>query len=310
MAIAAMVGMVASICVAGCSKDRKAGDQAGSAKDTPGTEAPGTEPAGAPGTEPAPGAQAGDPGQPGAAVARTDRPGPPLYYDRALTRGELRKRSLRELSLMRNTIFALGGNTFRKSWLREHFGAQPCYQSRDTLDKSKISDIDWANVKLIAEVERSFDTSELEARKAALLSAIGAGEPTAEQRVELELLSTRLGKWVGPESVAQAKRSPLEDPSRLDAILTLAQIEDMSRRDLRLLRNTIYARRGYPFKSPILDDYFEGMDWYQVDSDYTDKRLTSVDWKNIKLIKSVEETLGGPISDNEHGHEIGWFDGA
>lgn len=234
----------------------------------------------------------------------------PLYSASKLGEAELRSRSLRELALMRNTIFARGGNTFRKAWLRDHFTAQPWYKPLPELDKSKITDVDWENVKIIAKVERSFSREELEGRQAALLQEIGQGTPTPEQRIELELLSTRLGKWVGPEAVAKAKRSPLEDPSALDSVLALEQLDNFSRRDLRILRNTIYARHGYPFESPILDDYFSAMDWYQRDESYSDKRLTDVDWKNIKLIKSVENTLGGPISDNEHGHEIGWFDGA
>lgn len=311
----AIGAVAASISVAGCSKNEKGDEQAPVADNAQASAAASADQAAAgqggsgQAAGQAAGEQAGTTDTAGTA-GTTDRPGPPLYHDRALTRDELGKRSLRELSLMRNTIFALGGNKFRKTWLREHFAAQPWYQPRDVLDKSKISDTDWANVKLIAEVERSIEKTELEARKAALLMAMGTGEPTAEQRVELQLLSTRLGKWVGPDSVIQAERSPLEDPSRLDAILDLEQIEDMSRRDLRLLRNTIYARRGNMFKSSILDVYFHSMDWYQPNPDYTDKLLTSVDWKNIKLIKSVEETLGGPISDNEHGQELGWFDGA
>ena len=46
-------------------------------------------------------------------------------------------------------------------------------------------------------------------------------------------------------------------------------------------------------------------------ADYTDQRLSAVDWKNIKLISSVEDSLGGPISDGEHfGRKYGWFGGA
>ena len=238
----------------------------------------------------------------------SDQPAATLYYDRKLTAEELRTRSLRELSLMRNTIFARGGNKFRKKWLSDYFSAQPWYKPSDKLDKSKISKADWDNVRLIAEVERSFTKDELNARKTNLLTAIGDGEPNVEQSIELALLSRRAGKWLGKKT--KTKLSPLEDPSRLDEILTVEELQDMSRKDLRLVRNTIYARHGYEFKSPILEDYFMFMDWYKPDPKFTEKMLSKVDWKNIKLVKSIEDELGGPMRDNEHGEEIGWFDGA
>ena len=52
------------------------------------------------------------------------------------------------------------------------------------------------------------------------------------------------------------------------------------------------------------------MEWYQADEAYTDDRLTAIDKKNIKLIKSVEESLGGPMTEHDHKVEDGWFSGA
>lgn len=254
----------------------------------------------------------GDEAQPDGDKAKNagqgDAPTAQYYFDRKLKKNELKDRSLRDLSLMRNTIFARGGNTFRKVWLNAYFSAQPWYAPRKKLDKSKITDLDWDNVKIIAEVERSFTKKQLKARKSTLLAEIGDGEPSDQQEVELKLLSRRLGKWIGKKT--KKKLSPLEDPSRLDEILELSELEDMSRKDLRLVRNTIYARHGYQFKSFILEEYFMFMDWYKPNPKFKEKMLSKVDWKNIKLIKSLENQLGGPMRDNEHGEEIGWFDGA
>ena len=292
--------------LAGCGKDKKDKSQE-TAQDKPVPVTPEV-------AKPKPDPAKPDPTQPKPEVAQP-KPDPakedaPLYFERALTKEELSGRSLRELALMRNTIFARGGNKFRKAWLDDHFSKQDWYKPQDKLDKSKISDLDWKNVKVIAEAERSFSKAQLDQRKKDLLAQIGAGQPTAEQRVELELISRRFGKWVGPAQVKAEKRSPLEDPGQLDRVLELSELDDMSRKDLRILRNTIYARRGYVFKSPILTDYFINMDWYKADEKYTDDRLSKVDWKNIKLVKSVENDLGGPVDDNEHGEEMDWFDGA
>ena len=85
----------------------------------------------------------------------------------------------------------------------------------------------------------------------------------------------------------------------LDRILKVDELRQLSLRDLRLLRNTIYARHGRPFKSQILQDHFSGMSWYKIDAAYADKLLSANDTRNIALIKSVENEFGGPLSDED-----------
>lgn len=248
-------------------------------------------------------------GEPAAAVPAA----PVLYFDRALTEADLTGRTLRELVLMRNTIFARAGNPFRKDWLDAYFRAQPWYQPQKAYDKAKISALDWQNAKAITTFETGLKRPDIEARAAAVKGRIQAGTATPEDRIELRLLSARLGKWQAePTSgtAADPNRSPLEDPSLLDTQLTNEQLANMSRRDLRLLRNTIYARHGYTFKSELLGQHFANYDWYTPDPAYTTARLTRLDWRNVKLIKTLEQSLGGPMTDHEHMDEDGWFSGA
>jgi YARHG domain len=80
-----------------------------------------------------------------------------------------------------------------------------------------------------------------------------------EGKIELRLASVRLGKWAGSPA---ADRAPLEDPSLLDKQLNVDSVKDFSRRDLRLLRNLIYARRGRQFKSELIRASFEAVDWF------------------------------------------------
>ena len=93
--------------------------------------------------------------------------------------------------------------------------------------------------------------------------------------------------------------SPLEDPKQLDHLITVDQLSNLSRRDLRILRNTVYARHGRKFKSVLLQAYFDNMEWYTQDPAFTEKSLTKIDTTNIRLIKSVEETMGGPLTEDE-----------
>jgi len=237
--------------LAACGKKPEAAPKpepiaAGTAAPTPATNGSSAKPAPTPTPTPVDTPGSIDASAPVAAAAHppgTGADGRPLYYDRALAAEDLDGRTLRDLSLMRNTIFARGGNPFRKPWLRAYFGAQPWYHALAQTDDAKLTAIDHANARLIADREASFARDQLLAMKDAIAAK---GAPSAEDEVELALISTRLGTWVGgdaPAAAGDAPRSPLEDPSRLDALLTLDDLESLSRRDLRILRNTVYARR-------------------------------------------------------------------
>ncbi len=231
---------------------------------------------------------------------------PPLYFDRAITDADLKGRTLRELTLLRNTIFARTGHTFRKPWLAQYFASQPWYVPRKTPDKTVLTRTDWENARRIGEAEANQDKATLLARAAAIRARQAAGKATAVDLVEVHLVSARLGRWVG-DAAATTKRSPFEDPGQLDRQLTAKELESLSRRDLRLLRNMVFARRGYTFKSELLRGYFEDTDWYRPDPAYSTKRLTPLDWRNVKLVKSVESSLGGALTDHAHKTEDGWF---
>lgn len=66
------------------------------------------------------------------------------------------------------------------------------------------------------------------------------------------------------------------------------EINDLSPYRLRLLRNAIFAMHNYSFKSDDLRDYFSRYPWYS--PDYTDvtSQLSTIELKNIELIKSYE----------------------
>jgi hypothetical protein len=225
----------------------------------------------------------------------------PLYYDRALTPADLQGRTLRELTLMRNTVYARAGHSFRKKWLHDYFAAQPWYKPLAKDDDSMITRLDRANVALIAQAEEGQKRPALKQHRDDLLARQRAGKATPEDAIELGLLNTRLGEWTAAEDAARppASVSPLEDPSQLDHVIRVDQLSDLSRRDLRILRNTIYARHGRQFKSPLLQAYFDTMSWYKANPAFTEKQLTRIDTTNIRLIKSVEDSLGGPIGDDQ-----------
>lgn len=229
----------------------------------------------------------------------------PLYYERALVAADLEGRTLRELALMRNTIYARAGNSFRRPWLDAYFKAQSWYKPADRIDESKLTAVDKANARAIGDFDGAIPHATLEKLRDELLARRAAGKALPEDAVEASLLSQRLGVWLG-EGTPETP-NPLEDLRLLDKLVTVDMLKELSRRDLRILRNTIYARRGRAFDSAVVKSYFEGAAWYKPDPGYSDARLSEIDAKNIAIIKSVEDSLGGPLHENPDYGKDGWF---
>src|SRR5262249_11198863 len=158
--------------------------------------------------------------------ASADRP---LYYDRAVTAADLDGRTLRELAIMRNTIYARAGHPFRKKWLHDYFTAQPWYKPLNKDDDSKITKLDRANATVIAAAEENQKRPELMKRRDDILARQRAGKATPEDAVELTILNTRLGDWAAAEDKAKPPSdvSPLEDPSQLDHVIRVEQLSNL-----------------------------------------------------------------------------------
>jgi hypothetical protein len=263
---------------------------------------------------------------------------------------ELDNKSLRELAILRNTIYArYGWDGFRKPWLREHFHAQPWFKPNPKFSYKLLTDADKKNAHFIAVKEQSFTEPQLRAMRDEIFARRGkvwndkpewklksgktvrscskpkdadpdeyvdveasndcrfaamkwyrpnpkftVAELTAEDKIELGLLARAMGEFALDNETREKSES-----GSLDRLLKIDELRQLSLRDLRLLRNTIYARRGRPFKSQILQQHFNSMSWYTINPDYSDRLLSANDQRNIALIRSVENEFGGPLSDED-----------
>jgi hypothetical protein len=72
-------------------------------------------------------------------------------------------------------------------------------------------------------------------------------------------------------------------------LLSIEELRDMSINDLKIMRNEIFARYGYKFKTGgKMDSYFQQQDWYKKQHDNVNDFLTDLEKENIKLIQKVE----------------------
>ena len=93
-----------------------------------------------------------------------------------------------------------------------------------------------------------------------------------------------------PRSAVAADR-----PLYVDRLMTEADLEGRSADELRLMRNTIFARAGRTFDDPVLRDYFSRQPWYRPAAGQP-RKLSALDVKNlagIKLWESRAKALDG-----------------
>lgn len=71
--------------------------------------------------------------------------------------------------------------------------------------------------------------------------------------------------------------------------MTCGQIEHFTRKELRLMRNEIYARHGMRFRSADLQKHFEAKAWYTPTTDDVSEQLSEIERINIEMIRQIEK---------------------
>lgn len=71
-------------------------------------------------------------------------------------------------------------------------------------------------------------------------------------------------------------------------ILTSDILNNFEKAELKIMRNEIFARYGYKFKTNKMKKYFESKNWYKGEYDNVNNKLTDLEKINIELIKFFE----------------------
>jgi len=80
-------------------------------------------------------------------------------------------------------------------------------------------------------------------------------------------------------------------------VFTKSELKSKSLEELRLIRNEIYARKGYIFKSEDLQNHFENKEWY-VPKENEKITLSENEKNNVDLIKQIEVEKKKELSIN------------
>ena len=71
--------------------------------------------------------------------------------------------------------------------------------------------------------------------------------------------------------------------------LSGSDLSSYTKSELRILRNSIFAKHGYIFKSEDLKMYFSQFEWYKPEFNNVNHKLNSVEKENIKILKQAED---------------------
>lgn len=72
--------------------------------------------------------------------------------------------------------------------------------------------------------------------------------------------------------------------------LSKEELIQMTKQDLKIMRNEIFARYGFIFKSGgEMDTYFRSQDWYNGQNRDVNNFLTELEKDNLKLIRQIEK---------------------
>lgn len=110
--------------------------------------------------------------------------------------------------------------------------------------------------------------------------------------------------WAKPLTTASKppptrKKTPRALPVTESVLATLdvnaEVLGQFTSRDLTLLRNEPYARRGYRFKRPEIDAHFRSLSWYQpltTDLEAVQAQLSAREQRNVNRIREYQEAMG------------------
>jgi len=107
-----------------------------------------------------------------------------------------------------------------------------------------------------------------------------------QQRKELESIKNRKNNNVQRDGFF-AKGSGYY-PEGSDRRLTESDVLGLSSRDLKIMRNEIFARHGYIFKTQDMIDHFSRQSWYEPLYNDVTSMLSAVEKANVNFIRSYE----------------------
>lgn len=114
-------------------------------------------------------------------------------------------------------------------------------------------------------------------------------EEQEEVKEEIEKDSINEEEEYHPSELFRAASDAITTINSSTTKLKESQLKNLKKLDLEILRNTIFARHGYAFKSSAVRQFFDFVYWYVPISENVDDQLTETEKQNIVLLKRFEK---------------------
>lgn len=177
---------------------------------------------------------------------------------RMLTKEEVLRLSTWDAKLAKNEIYARHNRRFDNQKIQAYFDSQQWYHGTvapSDFDEDVFNDYEKANVELLKKAENG-----------TLTSSTSSGTSSVDDG------------YIIPDSSSRE--------------LTDSDLSGLSKSQLRIARNEIYARHHRKFDSAELQNYFDKQSWYSgtiAPSDFDENsELSQIEKNNIKMIKKYE----------------------
>lgn len=239
---------------------------------------------------------------------------------RALTEDELWQFTRETLRYIRNELLARHGYAFSTEKFYVYFNAKPWYIAGGYNEDSKLTSVEWDNISLVKKVEKEMDRKKTENPDGIDIQEIiayqnyiggygnqlgygnprgaGGGDIVGTPTSSKDVIITPI-----PAEPYYIYNDQYIIPDSDTRELTEPELWAYTRETLRYIRNELLARHGYKFGGNKFGRYFSRTNWYHA-GDYEKAVLTSLEWNNISLIRTVERKMDLLGTQNEEGLDI------
>lgn len=255
-----------------------------------------------------------------------------LYQNQLLTRRKLGPHSNAEWTVLSAEIEAIHGKRFDdQPWLQQYFEERYWYSAKDSY-KPSLSETEKKNLKLIDTIRRqqrrvAIQPGDMELFEDKLITeAMLRGLSLHELRLLRNEIYAREGRffqtlwlqqyfgsqmWYDPKDDFKDDSITGTDKTNIETIvayerklhnqistkpITRALLDGLFIEDVRKMRDEIHARRGKTFSNRWTQKYFESLDWYKPDPQYSEASLTPIEKRNLATIAAYEKRAVSALS--------------
>ena len=259
-----------------------------------------------------------------------------LWENKALTRKKLGTHTNAEWTVIASEIEAIHGRRFEDTpWLQQYFDERYWYKAADTYQPKSLNDIERKNLALIDLIRKqqrkvAIAPGDMELFENKLVSEeMLRGLSLHELRLLRNEIYARHGRifktmwlqqyfgsqpWYDPKEDFKDEEVSGSDKTNVETIvayetklhnsistkpITPALLQGLFLEDVRKMCDEIYARHGKTFKDKWTQKYFESLDWYKANPNYSDTLLSAVEKNNLVVIGGYEKKAVTAISTIE-----------